>query len=96
MREAQDGVNYRGLHNGAECLITIDAGTLCELTKNLLSLVPLECPVGLELVSEDPLVYNNFGAVGAQNQVPSVVGHESGILFLHSRPPMRIGEGGLN
>jgi hypothetical protein len=33
---------------------------------------------------------------GAQNQVQSVVGHESSILFQHSYPPMRIGEDGPN
>jgi hypothetical protein len=89
-------VNCHRLHNGAEALIIIDVGTLCEPAKNPSGLVPLRCSVGLELVLEDPLVSDNIGAAGAQNQVPSVVGHESGILFLHSCLPMRIGEGGPN
>jgi hypothetical protein len=60
------------------------------------SLVSLECPADLELVFEDPLTGDNIGTAGSQNQVPSVIGHEGGILFLHSRPPMRIDEGGPN
>jgi hypothetical protein len=64
--------------------------------KNLAGLIPLECPIGLELVLEDPLVGDNIGAAGAWNQVPSAVGHESGVLFLHSHPPMRNYEGDPN
>jgi hypothetical protein len=79
-----------------ESLIIIDAGTLCESVKNSVSLVPLKCPVALELVLEYPLIDDNIGAAGAWNQVPSVIGHESGVLFLHNRPPIRIGEGGPN
>jgi hypothetical protein len=89
-------VNYCGLHNGAESLIIIDAGMLREPVKNQASLVPLECPISLELVLEYPLTGDNIGATGEWNQVPSAVGHESGVLFLHSRPPMRIGECGMN
>jgi hypothetical protein len=32
--------------------------------KNLAGLIPLECPIGLELVLEDPLVGDNIGAAG--------------------------------
>jgi hypothetical protein len=94
--KGQDNVNYHGLHNRAKGLIVIDAEMMREPVKNASSLAPLECPIGLELVLEDPLVRDNIGATGARNQVTSVVGHESGILFLHSHPPMRIGEGGPN
>jgi hypothetical protein len=89
-------VNYCRLHNGAKNLIIIDIEMLCEPTENPAGLVPLECPVGLELVLEDSLAGDNIGAAGAQNEVPSFVGHESIILFLHSLLPMRIGEGGSN
>jgi hypothetical protein len=89
-------LNCHSLHNGAESLIIIDAGTLHEPAKNPAGLVPLEYPIGLELVLEDPLIGDNIGVAGARNQVPSVVGHESGVLFLHSCLPMRIGEGGPN
>jgi hypothetical protein len=64
--------------------------------KNPADLVPLECPIGLELVFEDQLVVDNISTMGAQNQVPSVVRHEDDILFLNSRPPMKISEGDLN
>jgi hypothetical protein len=86
-------VNCHEIHNEAESLIIIDAGTLHEPSKNPAGLVPLECPVGLELVLEYPLIGDNIGIVGAQNQVPSVIGHESSVLFLHSHPPMKIDEG---
>jgi hypothetical protein len=69
---------------------------LREPTKNPSSLVPLECPIGLELVLEDSLASDSIGFAEARNQVPSVIGNESGILFLHSHPSMRIDEGGLN
>jgi hypothetical protein len=82
------------LHNEAKSLIIINAKMLCEPAKNPTGLVPLKCPISLELVFKYPLVSDNIGATGAQNQVPSVVGHEGDILFLHSRPTMRIDEGG--
>jgi hypothetical protein len=94
--KGQDGANCCGLHNGAESLIIINVGTLCEPTKNPAGLLTLECPISLEVVLEDPLAGDNIGATGAQNQVPSAVGHESGILFLHSCLPLRISEGGPN
>jgi hypothetical protein len=46
-----------------------------------MDLIPLECPISIELVLEDPLVGDNIDAVGARNQVTSVIGHESGVLF---------------
>jgi hypothetical protein len=94
--KGQDGANCHELHNGAESLIIINVGMLHEHVKTLASFVPLECPIDLELVLEDPLVGDNISATGVQNQVPIVVGHESGTLFLHSRPPMRKGEGEPN
>jgi hypothetical protein len=89
-------VNCRWFHNRAESLIIIDTETLHEPAKNPSGLVPLECLIGLELVLEDPLAGDKTGATGARNQVPSVVGHKSGILFLHSRPSMMISEGSPN
>jgi hypothetical protein len=53
------------LHNRAKSLIIFDVGTLCEPVKNPSGLVPLECPVGLELVLQDPLAGDNIVAVGA-------------------------------
>jgi hypothetical protein len=94
--QGQDGANHHGLHNGTESLIIINTETLCELAKNPTCLVPLECPISFEHVLEYPLASDNIGTAGAQNQVTSAVGHEGGILFLHSRPPMRISEGSLN
>jgi hypothetical protein len=89
-------VDYRGLHNGAKSLIITDVTMLREPVKNLASFVPLECPVGLELVLEYPLISDNIGSARVQNQVPSTVGHERDVLLLHSHPPMRIGKGGPN
>jgi hypothetical protein len=67
MRESkgQDGANCHGLHNGAESLIIINIGTLCEPMKNPAELLTLECPVSLEVVLEDPLAGDNIGATGA-------------------------------
>jgi hypothetical protein len=53
-------VIYHGHHKGAKSLITIDAGMLREPMKNPSGLVPLECPIGLELVLEDPLAGDNI------------------------------------
>jgi hypothetical protein len=89
-------VNVHGHHNLAKSLIIIDVRMLCEPTKNLASLVPPECLVGLEHVFEDPLVDDNISTTRARNQVPSAIGHEGGVLFLHSHPPMRINEGSSN
>jgi hypothetical protein len=89
-------VNCHGLHNGDKVFIIIDAGLLREPVKNPLSLVPLKCPIGLEIVLEDPLAGDNIGDTGEHCQVPSVVGHKSGVVFLHSCPPMSTGEGSLN
>jgi hypothetical protein len=89
-------VNCHGLHNRSESLIIIDAGTLHELTMNPMGLVPLECPIDLEFVLEDPIAGDNVGTMGSWNQVLSVVGHESDVLFLHSHPLMRISEGSPN
>jgi hypothetical protein len=91
-----DGANCSRLHNRVESLILINAWTLLEPVKNPTGLVPLECPIGLELVFEDPLVDDNICATGAWNQVPSTIGLEDGILFLCSRPLMRISKGGPN
>jgi hypothetical protein len=63
----QDGENSHMLHNGVESLIIIDAGTLHEPVKNSTGLVPLECPVGLELMIKNSLAGDNIGAAGSQN-----------------------------
>jgi hypothetical protein len=63
-------VNYCGLHNGAESLIIIDAGMLREPAKNQANLVPLECPIGLELVLEYPFAGDNIGAAGGVEPSP--------------------------
>jgi len=57
-RESQreDCPHSSGLHNPAENLIEIHARPLGETPKNLASLIPLQGPVGGELVLEDPLV----------------------------------------
>jgi hypothetical protein len=55
-------VIYRGRHKGAKSLIIIDAGMLREPVKNPSGLVPLECPIGLELVLEYPLAGDNIGS----------------------------------
>jgi hypothetical protein len=83
-------------HNGVESLIIINVKTLHKPVKSPADLVPLKSPVSLKIVSEDPLVDDNIGVMGMWNQVPSFVGHEGGVLFLHSLPPMKIGEGGWN
>jgi hypothetical protein len=82
----QDGTDCRGLHNGDESLIIIDTGMLREPTKNPAGLVPLECPVGLELVLKIHLPVTTLAPWG----------HASSVLFLHCRPPMWISEGGPN
>jgi hypothetical protein len=61
------------LDQRAECLIIVDVGTLHEPAKNPTGLVPLECPISIELVLEYPLAGDNIDAAGVRNQVPSAV-----------------------
>jgi hypothetical protein len=61
------------LHVKSDTFLTItiiDVGTLGEPAKNPSSLVPLECPIGLELMFEDLFVGDNISAVGCAKPSP--------------------------
>jgi hypothetical protein len=95
-------VKYHGLHNGAKSLIIIDAGRLHEPAKNPAGLVPLECPIGLELILEYPLTGDNIGAAehGTKSQVSldRRVAYSSSIAPANDdrrgRPKLTLGRGG--
>jgi hypothetical protein len=48
-----------------------------------------------EIVCEDPLAGDNVGATGSKNKFPCPIAHE-GLVLLHSRTLVRIGEGVMN
>jgi hypothetical protein len=81
------------LDNRAEGLGKVDARTLGEAAKNPTCLVTLQGTVGMELVLEDPLARDDVGMSRARDQVPSLVLEKGGVFFLHSSPPIGIGEG---
>jgi hypothetical protein len=61
-----------------------------------MSLVPFQCIIRVELVLEDPLTGDNVGANMMRNKIPSVVGDQSSIFFLHGMAQAWVGEGGVN
>jgi hypothetical protein len=61
-RKREDCPDSSRLHNGAESLIIVNAGTLSEATKNPTRFVALERAICLELVFEHPLACNHIGS----------------------------------
>jgi hypothetical protein len=89
--QGEDSANSSGLHNGAECLIVIDAGTLSEPAKNPASLIPVQGAISMKLVLENPLPGDHICLGRPGNKFPSVIVQE-GSMFFHGPAPVRIGE----
>lgn len=61
--------------------------------ENPARLVPLESPVGVELVLEDPLACDHVRLQWSGHKIPSVVLQKGGVFLLHSSPPTRVSKG---
>jgi hypothetical protein len=86
-------VNGGWLDNWAESLIVVDAGTLGEAAKNPTSLVPFKGAIRVEHVLEDPFASDEVGANRMRDKIPSVVGDQNIIFFLHGTTSRRVSEG---
>lgn len=54
--------------------------------------ITIKGAIGFEFVAKNPLSRDDVG-VGRSNEIPSSIGHESIILFEHSRVPIGVLEG---
>jgi hypothetical protein len=81
------------LDHWAEGLIVVDTGPLGEVVKDLMSLVPLQGAIRVELMFEDPFAGDDIRANRMRDDIPSVVGDESIIFFLHGTTPGWVDEG---
>jgi hypothetical protein len=81
------------LDHRAECLITVDAGSLGEAEKDPTSLVPFQGSVRVELVLENPFAGDDIGANGVRDKISGVVGDQGSKLFFHDTVLVRIDEG---
>jgi hypothetical protein len=69
---------------------------LGEAAKNLVSLVPLQRVVRVELVLENPFGGDDVAASGARYKILDVVGDQGSKLFFHGAVPVQIDEGGVD
>lgn len=92
--KAEDGAYRSRLYNRAESLIEVDTGALGETTKHPTGLVTIQAAVGMELVSKNPLAYDDVGAGRRRNVIPRVVCQQRRVLLLHGVAPVGVGEGG--
>jgi hypothetical protein len=82
------------LDHRAEGLIIVDAEPLGKAAKDPTTLVPLHGAVGVELVLEDPFIGDDVGANRMRDKIPSIVGDQTIIFFLHVVVPGWIGKDG--
>jgi hypothetical protein len=88
-----DGVR---LDNRAESLIVVDTRPLGEAAKTPTSLVSFQGAVRVKLVLEDPFAGDDVGANRTRDKIPSVVGDQSIIFFLHGMTLGWVGESGVD
>jgi hypothetical protein len=84
------------LNHRAEGLIVVDVGPLGEAMKVPMSLVSLQGSMGVELVIEDPFARDDVGTNRMKYGIPSIVGDQSIIFFLHGTVLGRVDEGGAD
>jgi hypothetical protein len=84
--------NRSWLHHRTERLKEIHTWALGETPKNPTCLVPLECPVCIELVLENPFARHHVGMMWSRHEIPSVVLQKGSMLFLHGGAPTRVSE----
>jgi hypothetical protein len=90
--QGENCANCSWLHHRIERLREIHTWALGEAPKNPACLVPLQCPVCMELVLENLLARHHVGMRWSRHQLPSVVLQKSSMLFLHGGMPTRVNE----
>jgi hypothetical protein len=81
--QSQHNLDGGKLDDGAEGLIVVHSGALCEPPDDLMSLVPVKGAIRLEFMLEDPLVGDDIGPRRPRNQVPCAIRQQS-LVLLHS------------
>jgi hypothetical protein len=84
--------NSSRLHHRTESLSKVHTRSLSETTKDPMRLVPLERPIRLEFVLEDPLASDNIRPRRSRHEIPGVVCQKSTVFLFHSRSPIGIGQ----
>lgn len=79
--------------NGTVRLAIVDARVLSEAAHHPSHLVPIEAPVFLEFVTEDPFAADDVRSRWTRNEFPGVVGDQGVELGLHSLGPIGVLEG---
>ena len=90
--QGQHSADGCGLHNGTENLSEVYTGALGEAAKDPSCLVALKRAISLEFVFENPFACHHIGMRRLWKEIPGVVGEEGGVLGLHCRVPVRVGE----
>ena len=91
--DAEDDTNGRGLDDGAEGLVVVDAMLLGVATNNPTCLVTGERAIGVELVLEDPLAGNDVCTRWTRDEPPRAIVDQSLELFGHGCTPVGVGKG---
>jgi len=73
-------------------VLEIHTWALGETSKNPARLVPLHCPVCIELVLEDPFARHHVGMRWSRHEIPSMVLQKGSMLFLHGDAPTWVSE----
>jgi hypothetical protein len=89
-------VDHGRLDPRTEGLIVVDVGSLCEATKDPLSLVPFQRAIRFKLVLEDTFADDDVGANGARDKIPGVVGDQDNKFFFYGAAPVWNYEGGTD
>jgi hypothetical protein len=77
-------------------LIVVNARSLGEAVKNLVSLVPFHGAVIIKLVLQNLLTSDDVGDNGARDKIIGVVSDQGSKFFFHGAAPIRIDEGGAD
>jgi hypothetical protein len=89
--QGENCANHSWLHYRTERLKEIHTWALGEAPKNPACLVPLQCPVCMELVLENPLACHHVG-MRWWHELPGVVLQKSTMLVLHGGTPTLVSE----
>jgi hypothetical protein len=86
--QGEHGADRGQLDHRVEDLIVVDVESLGEVAKNLVSLVPVQGAVGIELVIENPLAGDDIGTNRTRDKILGVVGDQGSKLFFHGTTPV--------
>jgi hypothetical protein len=94
--QGEHGADRGRLDHRAEGLIVVNIESLGEAAKDLVSLVPFQRAIRVELVLKNPFASDNVGANGARDKISGVVGDQDNNFFFHGTTPVRINESSTN